>query len=272
VPFLGKADPRRTLRVALVQMNVSLGRPRRNLERFLARLDGEAADRPATDLLLLPEMWSTGYDFANFPRLAKTTPAILARLQEIARQRQTAIGGTLLEEEKGCFYNTFYLIGTDGEICARYRKIHLFSLMDEPRHLTPGNQPVLTAVGGIPAGLLTCYDLRFPELSRSLFLLGARIILVAAQWPTARADHWLSLLKARAIENQLFVVACNRIGQGTEQHFPGLSTVFDPWGRQLLRAPRRQGIFAATLDLSLVDQARQTIDIMRDRRPACYRP
>lgn len=261
--------PDSRLTVSLIQMNVSLGQPERNFTR-LKKLIGRDLNAP-TDLILLPEMWSTGYDFPNFSRLAKSTPALLERLSTIAIQRSTAIGGTMLEQEGGKFYNTFHLIDPAGEIISRYRKIHLFSLMNEPDFLSPGQEMVISRIRDIPVGLMTCYDLRFPEFSHQLALKGARLLLISAQWPKQRAAHWQALLKARAIENQLFIVACNRIGQGTEQVFPGLSAVYDPWGEQILKSPRRQGGFSCQLNFNQLQAARQAIDIFSDRRPDLYR-
>jgi len=262
-------DPVSGLTVSLIQMNVSLGQPEQNFARVKKLLDRDL--HAQTDLILLPEMWSTGYDFPNFSRLAGSTPALLEQLSTIAIQRSTAIGGTMLEQEGKNFYNTFYLIDLAGEIISRYRKIHLFSLMNEPDFLSPGKEMVIGKIKNIPVGLMTCYDLRFPEFSQQLALKGARLLLISAQWPKQRAAHWQALLKARAIENQLFIVACNRIGQGTEQVFPGLSAVYDPWGEQILKPPRRQGGFSCQLNFNQLRAARQTIDIFSDRRPDVYR-
>jgi predicted amidohydrolase len=257
------------LTVALIQMNVSLGQPERNFTRIKKLIDRDLNE--TTDLILLPEMWSTGYDFPNFSRLAGSTPALLEKLGALAIQQSAAIGGTMLEQEGGRFYNTFYLINPAGEIISRYRKIHLFSLMNEPNFLSPGREVVISRIKDIPVGLMTCYDLRFPEFSRQLAIQGTHVLLISAQWPKQRAAHWEALLKARSIENQLFIVACNRIGQGTEQVFPGLSAVYDPWGEQILKTPRRQGVFSCQLDFNQLQTARQTIDIFSDRRPDIYR-
>ncbi|MCK4378329.1 MAG: carbon-nitrogen family hydrolase [Deltaproteobacteria bacterium] len=261
--------PDSRLTVSLIQMNVSLGQPERNFS-WVKKLIDRDLNAP-TDLILLPEMWSTGYDFPNFSRLAGSTPALLEQLSTIAIQRSTAIGGTMLEQEGRNFYNTFYLINPAGEIISRYRKIHLFSLMNEPDFLSPGQEMVISRIRDTPVGLMTCYDLRFPELSHQLALKGARLLLISAQWPKQRAAHWKVLLKARAIENQLFIVACNRIGQGTEQVFPGLSAIYDPWGEQILNPPRCQGAFSCQLNFNQLRAARQTIDIFSDRRPDVYR-
>jgi predicted amidohydrolase len=262
-------QPAAGMTVSLLQMNVSLGRPEQNLARVKKLLDRDLQN--ATDIILLPEMWSTGYDFPHFSRLAGSTPALLQELRAMARQRSAAIGGTMLEQDGEKFYNTFYLTGPDGKVVSRYRKIHLFSLMNEPDFLSPGREMAAGSIKNVPAGLMTCYDLRFPELGRQLALRGIWLLLISAQWPRQRAEHWQALLKARAIENQLFVVACNRIGRGTENVFPGLSAVYDPWGKEILKTPRRQGVFSCRLDFQQLAAARQTIDVFADRRPDVYR-
>ncbi|MBN2231817.1 MAG: carbon-nitrogen family hydrolase [Deltaproteobacteria bacterium] len=256
-----------SLTISLVQMNVAHGDPTKNLhtaERFIARAPA------TTELFLLPEMWTTGYDFARFPELAVSTPGILDRIKRLARDRRAAIGGTVLEADGGSFYNTFHLVDADGTLRARYRKIHLFSLMDEPRWLAPGNRAVITEIKGIPTGLMTCYDLRFAELARTLTAAGARLLLVSAQWPRPRARHWRALLPARALENQVFVAACNRFGTGTAHTFAGHSGIFDPWGETVAAAPRHQGVTTATINLRQVDAVRRLLDTAADRRPEVY--
>ncbi|MBN2808263.1 MAG: carbon-nitrogen family hydrolase [Deltaproteobacteria bacterium] len=258
---------KKQLNITLVQMNVSLGCPDKNLARLKELLIPIVQ---ASDIILLPELWSSGYDFSNLSKLAAATPSALAQLTLIAKTRKTCIGGSLIEKEKERFYNTFYCITPDGKQIAAYRKIHLFSMMDEDRYFSPGHQPSLIEICGLKVGLLTCYDIRFPELSRTLALQGAQLLLVCAQWPRPRTAHWRALLQARAIENQLFVAACNRIGQGENHLYPGNSVIIDPWGETILKAPQRQGAFSAAINLSRVAAVRRTMSCFKDRRPACY--
>ena len=256
-----------TLTITLIQMNVSLGNPYKNLARCQKLLDSNCTN---TDIILLPELWSSGYDYENFHRLAATTPAILKELARIAGDRKAYIGGSLVESDRTNFYNTFFLLNPAGEQIAAYRKIHLFSLMEEEKHFHPGSTPCLTEISDLPVGLMTCYDIRFPELSRCLALKGARLLLVCAQWPRPRTSHWNTLLRARAIENQLYIAACNRIGRGQENNYPGNSAVYDPWGETALQTPERQGAFTTTIDLKKIDQTRSTIACFKDRRPDSY--
>jgi len=256
-----------SLTITLVQMNVALGRPEKNLTRCRELLNSSSTD---TDIILLPELWSSGYDYENFSRLAAATPTMLVELGRIATTRNAYIGGSLIENDRENFYNTFYMLNHRGELIAAYRKIHLFSLMDEEKHFHAGSKPCLIEIRGLKVGLMTCYDIRFPELSRSLTLKGAKLLLICAQWPQPRTAHWNTLLKARAIENQLYVAACNRIGQGVENHYPGNSAIYNPWGTAVLKAPRHQGAFRATLNLAKIEQTRATIACFRDRRPESY--
>lgn len=253
--------------ITLVQINISLGCPEKNLAQVTRLLDSA---NKTPDIILLPELWSSGYDFDNFADLAATSPIMLKHLATIAETRGSFIGGTLVEEEGGKFYNTFFLIDPQGHLRAAYHKIHLFSLMAEDRYFAPGNKPCLVEICGVKVGLMTCYDIRFPELSRNLALQGAQLLLVSAQWPQPRTAHWRTLLKARAIENQLFVAACNRIGQGQEHRYPGNSVIIDPWGETILKCADRQGAFSTTFNLAKVKEVRRTIACFTDRRPDIY--
>ena len=253
--------------ITLVQMNISLGCPEKNLAR-VERLLEPVSKLP--DIILLPELWSSGYDFEHFTQLAATTPTMLEHLAMIAKTKGSYVGGSLVETDNGNFYNTFFLIDPKGNCIAAYRKIHLFSLMEEELHFSPGRKPCLVKICGRSVGLMTCYDIRFPELSRTLTLQGAQLLLICAQWPRPRTAHWRTLLKARAIENQLFVAACNRIGQDSEHCYPGNSVIIDPWGETVLKTPQRQGAVSATIDFAKVKEVRQTIACLNDRRPEIY--
>ena len=258
---------RQTLNLTLIQMNISQGKPEKNLNHLQKLLDAGTSD---PDIILLPELWSSGYDYENLTRMATSTPFILEQMALTAQNFNTYIGGSLVEAEKHHFYNTFFMFNPSGRQIAAYRKIHLFSLMEEDKYFTAGQNLCLIDIYGRPVGLMICYDIRFPELSRSLTLKGAELLLICAQWPEPRVDHWRTLLKARAIENQCYVAACNRIGKGIENHFPGHSAIYDPWGEPALIAPPRQGVFSATIDLAKIEQTRNTIACFKDRRPEIY--
>lgn len=257
------------LTITLVQMDIALGDPQTNLrrgERFVA----QAAARGST-LVLFPELWTTGYALDRAEELA--SPLGQGAFAEMARWAQTYnvwIVGSVLERWGNGFANTAVLAAPSGEIHGVYRKVHLFGLMDEDRYLRPGHEaPVWASPWGRTA-LAICYDLRFPELFRRYALEGATVVLVPAEWPHPRLHHWRVLVQARAIENQCFVAACNRVGSAKEEHFCGHSMVVSPWGDVIAEAGEEEILLTATLNLEQAATVRQRIPVFRDRRPDVY--
>jgi predicted amidohydrolase len=255
--------------VALGQMDLALGAPERNLATVedMART---AAERGA-DLLLVPELWSTGYVLERAAELASPLDTgINATVGQVAQRHGIALFGSTLTRLPQGIGNTATLFDRSGKRLGVYSKIHLFGLMDEPRYLIPGTTPTLVETPWGKAGLAICYDLRFPELFRAYALAGADLILLVAEWPLPRLLHWQTLLRARAIENQCFVVACNRVGTSGITTFFGHSTVIDPWGEILFEADDTAGLHVVTLDLDRLVEARRRLPVLRDRRPDCY--
>lgn len=256
--------------VALAQMEIALGRP--DLNEAAARRWAVQAAGQGARLLVLPELWPTGYDLAQAEDYAAPLDAgSFALLAELARQHNLYIVGTALEANPaGLPFNTAALYGPDGELLGAYRKVHLFPPMGEVEHMAPGPAlPTFDLPWGCTA-LAICYDLRFPELWRSYTEAGARFILIPAEWPMARIEHWRLLLRARAVENQLFVVGCNRAGADADGEFGGHSAAVDPWGRVLVEAGSEPGLFSTTLDLEEVARARRLFPFLDDRRPEMY--
>ena len=157
-----------------------------------------------------------------------------------------------------------------GRLAGTYRKLHLFSLLGEDKAFDSGDSWLLanTSIGKV--GVIICYDLRFPELSRRLALEGAQMICVPAQWPKPRQEHWRTLLRARAIENQLFMVACNACGQIGKLDFFGMSMIIDPKGEVLAEGGEAEVEICATLDMQLMADWRAQIPCFVDRRPELY--
>jgi predicted amidohydrolase len=144
-------------------------------------------------------------------------------------------------------------------------------MMDEDRWLAPGERLASCEIAGVRTGLAICYDLRFPELFRSLALAGVEMFLLPAEWPAARIAHWTKLVHARAIENQAFVVACNRVGADDKNSFPGMSLVADPMGEVVAEADSREQVLRAELDLAILEEFRAKVPVFKDRRPEVYR-
>jgi predicted amidohydrolase len=223
------------------------------------------------DVVVLPEMWSCGFDNERLMDHAAVTPDILARVGRLAREHRMAVCGSLPGiTGDGTVANTQYLIDRDGNLRVGYSKVHLFSPNGEDRYFSPGNEAVVTDASFGNVGFLTCYDIRFPELGRDLALKGAEIIIVSAQWPMSRSHHWDVLLKARAVENQVFVFAANSCGVDSEREYAGKSMVVSPWGDVLGKAEKDDYILVADIDMDDLKRAREAIPCFRDRRPDVY--
>ncbi|WP_321393901.1 carbon-nitrogen family hydrolase [uncultured Desulfuromusa sp.] len=252
---------------ASIQFNISLGYIDANLDTATAALQRVA--QQGARLAVLPEMWSCGYDYRNLTELAKETPRVLEEMQKECLKLDLVTVGSLPELEDDRIYNTAYVIDK-GEIVGSYRKLHLFSTMHEDRFLSSGDHSLVidTSIGRL--GIAICYDLRFPELFRKLALAGAEIICIPAEWPKPRQEHWKTLLRARAIENQLFVIAANCCGIQGKLDFTGLSQLISPLGDVLQIAAEENIELVAKLDFSEMESYRKKIDILNDRRADVY--
>jgi len=257
------------LTIALAQMDVPQGRPEENLAR--AREFAAQAQAEQADLLLLPELWLHGYDLERADEWAAPLgEGGFATMGSLAREFNIHLVGSILERHAGGVSNTAVLYGPGGELLGSYRKMHLFRLMEEHRYLAPGDHATLCPTPWGPTGLTICYDLRFPELFRTLALAGAKLFVIPAQWPVKRLEAWLLLARARAVENELIVAACNRVGRSEDVVFPGRSLVVDPWGAILVQGDDQERLLIAQADLREIEKARRYLPVYRDRRPAAY--
>jgi predicted amidohydrolase len=262
------------LTISLGQFDVCWGNPDHNLGR-VRELIQEAAARQS-DVLILPELWDTGFDLASNVELGThTTEGRFAEVAALAQQYQIHIIGSMLElgypqgTSRPC-YNTAMWFGADGSTPGSYRKIHLFRPLEEDQYLLPGGQPHWLDLPWGRSALAICYDLRFPELFRSYRGAGVEIMFLPAQWPKPRLAHWQTLLRARAIENQMVVVACNRVGHsGGFEHF-GHSAIIDAWGETIIEGGEAEELLTAEVDLSHVAQIREKWPVFEDRRPDFY--
>jgi len=261
--------------VTLVQMDCALAQPAHNFERA-AGFVAEAARR-GSDLVVLPELWNTAYDLEHAAEHASPMaqsadePGAFGDFARLARENGVWLVGSLLESRNGRHYNTAALYSPTGERQADYSKIHLVPMLDEHLYLAGGEKRTLAETPWGKAGLAICYDLRFPELFRRYALDGARLMILPAEWPTVRQVHWRTLLRARAIENQCYVLACNRVGSSKEVAFGGASAVIDPWGEALVEGGETEALLTVTFDPAFVDTVRQRIPIFADRREELYK-
>ena len=256
------------LTAAAIQFNVKTADIDFNLAQAEAALGRVAAK--GAKLAVLPELWSTGFAYRDLPELAKRTDETVARLCELSANYNMVIIGSQAEAaDDGRCYNTIHVVDC-GRVVAIYRKLHLFSLLGEDRSFKGGDSWCLaeTSLGKI--GVIVCYDLRFPELTRRLAVEGAELVCVPAQWPKPRQEHWRTLLRARAIENQLPVVAANCCGMVGKLDFFGMSMVIDHCGEVLADAGEEPGEIIAVLDPQVMTAWRSQIPCFNDRKPHCY--
>lgn len=255
--------------VSVAQMDVAWGQPEVNLAKASEWI--AEARRRGSDLVVFPELWATAYDLVHAGHHASAPgEGIFASLAQLARQHKIYVTGSVLKRQGNAIYNCAPLFSPTGDLLGDYDKIHLFRLMDEHRYLAAGHR---TPVFSLPWGrcaIAICYDLRFPELFRKYALAGAELILIPAEWPYPRLEHWRTLLRARAIENQCFVVGCNRVGRGGDAQFFGHSAVIDPWGRCLVEAGEDEILLTVSLSFELVQDVRRQLTVFDDRRPDVY--
>lgn len=272
----------RTMRLAAIQM-CSGKDPERNLEKALTLVE-RAADGGA-DVIALPEnfaLMSSDRERARFAQDLDGT--VLSELKRIARKRCVLVlAGTILErsaeEADGRPYNTSVLLDRRGSAVAVYRKMHLFdvSLPDgvlyrESESVRPGDEPVVASVEGVGFGLSICYDLRFPELYRLLAFRGAHVVFVPAAFTLETGkDHWMPLLRARAIENQVYIVAPAQFGTHDSGRVTyGHAAIVDPWGTVLAEAPQRESVVWAEADFQYQEEIRSRVPVWRHRRSRIF--
>jgi predicted amidohydrolase len=246
----------RPFRAALVQTRVEDGEPHRNFDRVV----GLVRESPPADLWVLPELWTTGYAHDSWQATAESfTPEAVERLGELAAERSAWIAGSMVSlDDGGRLVNRLWVQGPGGERTT-YDKAHLFGPMGEPQRMAPGMGRVSFALFGWSVAPSICFDLRFPEMYRLDALDGANLFLVVSAWPHVRSEVFDTLCRARAIENQAYVVACNRTGDGTDgTAFAGRSAVVAPDGTIVGRMDREDAVRHLELDPSVLETVRRT--------------
>ena len=226
------------------------------------------------DVLVLPETWNTGF----FPRenLQALCDRDGSRVKQVfgalaERYQVNIVAGSVSNVRGGKVYNTAMVFDRTGACIASYDKTHLFTPMGEDNYYTPGDRLCTFVLDGVKCGLIICYDVRFPELTRSLTVPGLDMLFVVSQWPKVRTFHLRSLTTARAIENQMFLVCCNSCGTAGQTVYGGNSAIIDPWGETVALAGETEEILTADCDLQILTNIRGSIPVFRDRRPSLYK-
>lgn len=259
------------MKVTCIQMDMAFASPDENFTKAAQLIQSAMVENP--DVLVLPETWNTGFfPKENLPQLCDQDGArVKAQIGALAKKLHVNIvAGSVANVREGKVYNTAYVFDREGNCVASYDKTHLFTPMGEDNYFTPGDHLCRFMLDGVRCGLIICYDVRFPELTRSLTVPGLDMLFVVSQWPKVRTFHLRSLTTARAIENQMFVVCCNSCGTAGETVYGGNSAIIDPWGETVALAGETQQLLNADCDLEILTNIRSTIPVFRDRRPELY--
>jgi predicted amidohydrolase len=217
--------------IGLVQFYPEWENKKLNRSRINQLMEKQSTD---VDMLVFPELTLTGFTMRSGRFAEKIDGESKDYFSSLADKFACHVIAGMIEEDSGKYFNTLIHIDPHGQLKCKYRKIHPFSYSGEEKHYAAGDEPVITEAIGMSIGLSICYDLRFPELYRQYAKKGVDIIIDIANWPTDRIEHWYTLLKARAIENQCYMIGVNRIGRGKSIDYAGWSSVFHPFGDELL--------------------------------------
>ncbi|WP_188020358.1 nitrilase-related carbon-nitrogen hydrolase [Deferribacter autotrophicus] len=250
------------MKIGLIQNYVKLGDIENNKSLFFSEIAALLKESP--DFIILPEMWLTGFDYENIFKFSENTFNIIKELQNILSD-DTLIVSSLPEQSNSKVFNTIFVFNKS-KIIAKYRKNFLFSPLREDIYFEKGNDITVFENKGTKIGLHTCYEIRFPELFRLSTYNGAELFFVPAIWPAGKKHHWLTLIKARAIENQAFIVGCNanKISTKNKEVACGYSVVIDPWGNEVFIADEEPLSTTVSLDMSKVKEVRDTIPSLKD--------
>ncbi|MCE9591824.1 MAG: carbon-nitrogen family hydrolase [Planctomycetes bacterium] len=254
------------MQVALVQLDIAWEDRGENFRRVNALLD--EAPPPLRALVVLPEMFATGFSL-ELDRIAEPADGQTARfVSSLAKDRGVhVIAGMVERSDTGRGLNRAIIANPEGRITARYAKTHPFTAGGEGACIDRGSEVIVTNIGGVPVSPFVCYDLRFPEVFRTAVRLGAEVFAVIANWPSARESHWVTLLMARAIENQAFVLGVNRCGSDPKYAYTGRSMVIDPRGKIIADAGGAQGVTSATLNMESLREWRTQFPALADMHP-----
>lgn len=249
------------MKIGLVQYDIEWEDKKKNREKISKIL---SARNSKTDVLIFPEMTLTGFTMnaSNFAEsLSGETYSFYSKLSV---DYNSHILAGIIEDKGGIFYNTLLHINKKGELTSIYRKIHPFSYSTEDKHYAKGKETIITRIENWNTGLSICYDLRFPELYRQYGKARAELIVVIANWPVTRIEHWRTLLKARAIENQCYVAGVNRIGNDPGLKYNGYSSIYDPMGNEMITLSNDESIIISDILIEKVKETREKLPFLDD--------
>jgi omega-amidase len=249
------------MKIGLVQYNPLWESKEENKKKITELIK---RDLEKKSLLIFPEMTLTGFTMRPFEFSETLEGDSFKFFSKIAEEYKAYIAAGLIEKKDEAYFNSLIVLNPKGEIISTYRKIHPFSYSEEDKNYKRGDAVIISEISGYKVGLSICYDLRFPELYRFYAKERVHFIIVIANWPDTRIEHWRTLLKARAIENQCYVAGVNRVGEDPKLHYPGFSSVFDPMGTEIGSAKNEEKIISSSINKEKVEKIRKTLPFLDD--------
>lgn len=218
------------------------------------------------DILVFPEMTLTGFTMKASDNAEELTGDSFSFFAEMAEKYSVHIVAGIIEKSERKYFNTLLHINPEGKLVKSYRKIHPFSYSTEDKNYAKGEETVITKINDFSTGLSICYDLRFPELYRQYAKKKVDMIIVIANWPETRIEHWRALLRARAIENQCYVLGVNRVGEDPKLKYTGFSSIIDPMGNEIISVPSEEKIVTAEVFKEKADEVKNSLPFLNDIR------
>ena len=261
------------MKVSSIQMDMAFASPDENYSKA-EELIRKAVESEKPDVVVLPETWNLGFFphenlYSLADREGERTKSLFSSLSR--ELNVNIVGGSVVRTDGDKVRNTSYVFSRTGALLASYDKTHLFSPMSEDKFFQKGDHLSLFSLDGVKCGVIICYDIRFPELTRTMALEGMDVLFVVSEWPKARIPHLETLTRARAIENQMFLVLSNSTGKSGDTEYGGASRIIDPWGEVLASIEGRgENIISANLDMNIINGIRNSINVFSDRRSELY--
>ncbi len=261
-----------TLNIVIVQPDIFRGDPEKNRSAYLKMFKGQKIK--SDSLIVFPELATTGFiteasDLKN-PVLLSSYKEDLKFYSQLAQKFQSYVMGSSLLMRNSKFENWCFLYGPQGKKLGGYQKLHSFRLGGEAKQYRSGEKVFRKKIGEFKTQISICYDLRFPELYVAGFKKGVQLFVVSANWPEKRAHHWETLLRARAIENQAYVVGVNRVGKLGGISYKGGSQIISPTGRVLVHASDALGVFAGEININQCIHWRERFSVIKDKKPVDF--
>jgi omega-amidase len=248
------------MKIALVQYSPVWENKEANKNKILSMIENVEG----VELFVFPEMTLTGFTMSSREMSETIQGESFRFFSSIAAKKKSNVFAGIIERRNNRTYNTLIHVKPDGSLVKLYRKVHPFSYSSENKHYNAGTKPAITKIKKWKIGLTICYDLRFPELFRKYGKKKTHLIVNIANWPDTRIEHWRTLLKARAIENQCYVAGVNRVGKDPKLTYIGFSSVFDPMGKEIVTVENEENVIIVEIDKNIVNEVREKFPFLDD--------